>query len=83
MYDPYILLDIKGQLYLEPLSRRYVQSRSLGFPGRLKWLPPELEQLEKLIQEKANDPKPDIIQDTIASVPQARGLTCSVDGATS
>ncbi|CAE7358498.1 unnamed protein product [Symbiodinium necroappetens] len=45
--DIHILLDVQGKLQLEPLSRRYIRSNSIKFPGRLAWMPPALESLEK------------------------------------
>ncbi|CAE7366107.1 unnamed protein product, partial [Symbiodinium sp. CCMP2456] len=45
--DPHVLLDIHGQLHLEPLSRRYLRSESTKFPGRPQWMPPALKSLEE------------------------------------
>ena len=47
MRNPHVLLDIKGTLHLEPLSRRFLSSRSVKFPGRVRWMPAALEQLEE------------------------------------
>jgi len=45
--DPHVLLDIHGQLHLEPLSRRYLWSELIKFPGRPQWMPPALKSLEE------------------------------------
>ncbi|CAE7861926.1 unnamed protein product, partial [Symbiodinium sp. KB8] len=45
--DIHILLDVKGHLQLEPLSRRLLRSDVIDFPGHLHWMPPALGSLEK------------------------------------
>ncbi|CAE7867460.1 unnamed protein product, partial [Symbiodinium sp. KB8] len=39
-----VLLEEEGKLYLEPLSRIYIDQLSRYVPGRVRWLPPALEK---------------------------------------
>ncbi|CAE7034942.1 unnamed protein product [Symbiodinium sp. KB8] len=38
----------EGKLYLEPLSGIYTDQLSQHLPGRVRWLPPSLEAVEKM-----------------------------------
>ena len=65
--NPHVLLDIKGTLHLEPLSRRYLASGSVEFPGCVRWMPAALEALEKDGTATRWDAA------AIAALPEARG----------
>jgi len=59
--DPHVLLDVDGQLFLEPLSRRYLGVGSVKFPGRLQWMPAALESLEKGAEKLAISTFPEVV----------------------
>ena len=65
--NPHVLLEIKGTLHLEPLSRRYLASGSVEFPGCVRWMPAALEALEKDGAAIRWDAA------AIAALPEARG----------
>ena len=44
IHDPWVLVACRGQVRCEPLSRTFIKA-SISFPGRLRWLPPELERI--------------------------------------
>ncbi|CAE7309232.1 unnamed protein product [Symbiodinium necroappetens] len=46
-----VLMEEEGKLYLEPLSRMYTDQLSQHLPGRVRWLPPALEAVEKMDKE--------------------------------
>ncbi|CAE7804857.1 unnamed protein product [Symbiodinium necroappetens] len=51
VHDLCVLLEEEGKLYLEPLSRTYTNQLSQHLPGRVRWLPPALEAVEKTDKE--------------------------------
>ncbi|OLP87000.1 hypothetical protein AK812_SmicGene31834 [Symbiodinium microadriaticum] len=85
--DIHILLDVKGHLQLEPLSRRYLRCESIEFPGRLRWMPPALERLEKEGEDIDISMLPEVIGlrsiqgsvDHIVECKYAQSWTCTLD----
>ncbi|OLQ11729.1 hypothetical protein AK812_SmicGene4454 [Symbiodinium microadriaticum] len=83
--DPYVLMDVKGHLHLEPLSRRYLRCDSIEFPGRLQWMPPALESLEKEREDVDISRLPEVIGlrtiqgsvDHIVECKYAKSCTCT------
>ncbi|CAE7924750.1 unnamed protein product [Symbiodinium necroappetens] len=85
--DPHILLDVQGKLQLEPISRRYIRSNSIKFPGRLHWMPPALESLEKKGENVDISMLPEVIGlrtiqgsvDHIVECKYEQSCTCTLD----
>ncbi|CAE7195159.1 unnamed protein product [Symbiodinium sp. CCMP2456] len=46
VYHPCVLFEEDGELHLQPLSKHFIRSDYVKFPGRERWLPPELKVLE-------------------------------------
>ncbi|CAE7211222.1 unnamed protein product [Symbiodinium necroappetens] len=51
VHDLCVLMEEEGKLYLEPLSRICIDRLSQHLPGRVRWLPPALEAVEKIDKE--------------------------------
>ncbi|CAE7798489.1 unnamed protein product [Symbiodinium necroappetens] len=85
--DPHILLDVQGKLQLEPLSRRYIRSNSIEFPGHLQWMPPALQSLEKQGENVDISMLPEVIGlrtiqgsvDHIVECKYEQSCTCTLD----